>query len=304
MPNGAYRLEFGFAGDVLPHNLGPPPHHVPSFKSMEVFWDGRKVGTVVINSLDKTNVGMDWDRATYLLNATSTAATLVIMSTTRGRSGLAVTNFHLYNVTGLPNGGLPPPTTIHPRPRTIDTGSGEDEAVSAAAPAPGGQKRRGHSGVGVLLALLSVAALMGVGAAMVLSGRAAGINVSDLSFLSRFWRGVDDGYGVLGVSHGGGMGGAGSGYQSHYQQGAVELPTASASMRANSGGGGGWNAAVKEGSDGDDDEVLYARAGLPGGESKRDGLNGTSGSKSGGGGGGKGGRKKGGGAGSGGGGAV
>lgn len=43
VPNGAYRLEFSFAGDVLPHNLGPPPHHVPSFKSMEVFWDGRKV---------------------------------------------------------------------------------------------------------------------------------------------------------------------------------------------------------------------------------------------------------------------
>lgn len=49
MPGGAYRLEFSFAGDALPYNLGPPPHHVPSFKSMDVFWDGRKVRRSVVS---------------------------------------------------------------------------------------------------------------------------------------------------------------------------------------------------------------------------------------------------------------
>lgn len=43
VPGGAYRLVYAFAGEVLPHNAGPPPHKIPSFKSMSVFWDGRKV---------------------------------------------------------------------------------------------------------------------------------------------------------------------------------------------------------------------------------------------------------------------
>jgi hypothetical protein len=279
---------------------------------VEPFVDGdllptTQVGDVFINSMDKANAGMDWDRAAYLLNASSTATTLVIMSTTKGRSGLAVTDFHLFNVTGLPNGGMPPPATIHPRPHAIDAdpASSADVAAAPVGPAATTTRRRGGHGVGVLLALLSVACIFGLGAVMWVGGRAAGLSggsplASSYWSLPTFWRRNEEGYGVLGHN---GIGGHGVYHQSPYQ-GSQGGDAAAAAVELSVARGAWTNGtAVSDGGDDSDDEVMFTRRtqGQEEGESKREGVvangGGRRGGGSGGGGGkrggkGKGGRKK------------
>lgn len=294
VPGASYRLEFSFAGDALPHNLGPPPHHVPSFKSMSVFWDARKVGDVFINALDKTNAGMDWDRASYLLNATAPASTLVVMSTTKGRSGLAVTDFRLWDVTGLPNGGLAPPAAgikpIHPLPHAVAAGGDGEEGGAVASPSASVRRKgKGGHGVGVLLALLGVTMMVGLGAVMVLGngGRlSSSIGGGGHWSLPQFWRNAEEGYGVLGgIGIGGGSGGNGDGYQSPYQQ------AAAVELAATTMGGRRWEGEGEDGSDGDsdgeDEEVMFQRRQGGEGESKRQGQEEGGGRK-----GGKGGRRK------------
>lgn len=230
-----------------------------------------------INALDKQNAGMGWDKASYLLTTTSPASTLVIMSTTKGRSGLAVADFKLYNVTGLPNGGLAAPT-IQPMPNTA--ADSKEPAPSTTTPT-GSRGRHGH-GASVLFALVSVAILISVGV-MVLGGNDAWGSGNLLAALPTFWRRSEDGYGVLGFAHGGGNAAAGEGgYQassSSYQRAAAAVELGRWSGGGGGSGGGGKGKGGRRGGDNegdgnssDDEEVMFTqpRREKGKGESKRD----------------------------------